>query len=566
MSKKSLYYPHLKQFIPESFSCLYENYTKESFFNDLFSGIGVGIIALPLALAFAIASGVLPEQGLFTAIIAGFLISLLGGSRVQIGGPTGAFVVVVYAIIQKHGYEGLALATLIASVMLILMGLARFGILLRFIPYPVTTGFTTGIAVVIVFSQIKDYFGLQAEKVPVEFMEKCKLFCQIAHTWNLWAVSIAFLATALMFIFRRYFPKCPGAIIIIFFASLTTYVLHLPVDTIQSKFGEIPNALPVPSLPHFSWDLFKKVFPDAITIAFLGAIESLLSAVVADGMIGEKHKSNLELIAQGIANFGSVIFNGIPATGAIARTSANIKLGAKTPVSGIIHAITLLILMLFLAPLAGLIPLSALAGILLFVAWNMAELPHFLEILRGKKGDAGILLITFLLTVLIDLTVAVQVGVILSAVVFLKRMSDKTTVKICQRLIEENENGPLDESKDAPLETAIPSDTVVFEITGPFFYPVADLLDEALSQLDRNPRVFLLRLHKSPLIDATGLNAINKFALKCKNKKILFLISEVNPKEHLWFIRSFEKTLGKEHLFRSLDQALAYAISETKNY
>lgn len=550
----------LKEFIPQSVTCLSEGYTKETFFHDIFSGISVGVIALPLAVAFAIASGVLPEQGLFTAIVAGFLISMLGGSRVQIGGPTGAYVVVVYAIIQRHGYEGLALATLIAAVMLILMGIARFGILLKFIPYPVTTGFTTGIALVIVSSQIKDFFGLEADKVPAEFIEKCKLFCEVAHTWNLWALLIAFSTAALMFVFKRFLPKCPGAIVAIILATLATIFFELPVETIKSKFGEIPSTLPKPSLPFFSWELFQNVFPDAITIAMLGAIESLLSAVVADGMTGQRHRSNLELIAQGIANVGSIIFNGIPATGAIARTSANIKMGAKTPVSGMIHAITLLLLMLFLAPLAGIIPLAALAGILIFVAWNMAELPHFFEILKGHKGDAAILLITFFLTVLIDLAVAVQVGVILAAVVFLKRMTDTTAVKICQTLVNENQNEtPRPSDGEILYRKDIPSDIAVFEITGPFFYPVADLLDDALQQLGTMPKVFLLRMHKSPLVDATGLKALKQFSAKCKNKGIVFLISEVNPKEHNWFARAVEKDVGKENLFPTLEAALDYA-------
>lgn len=549
----------IKEFTPQSISCFKEGYTKEMLFADIFSGISVGVIALPLALAFAIASGVLPEQGLFTAIIAGFLISLLGGSHVQIGGPTGAFVVVVYAIIQRHGYEGLALATLIASVLMILMGLARFGVLLKFIPYPVTTGFTTGIAVVIVSSQIKDFFGLEAEKVPAEFIEKCKLFCQVAHTWNLSALFIAFFTTGMMFIMRRFIPKCPGAIMTIILTTLIVSLFDMPVETINSKFGEIPNTLPTPALPFFSWELFKTVFPDAVTIAMLGAIESLLSAVVADGMTGQKHRSNLELIAQGIANMGSIFFKGIPATGAIARTTANIKMGAKTPVSGIVHAVTLLLLMLFLAPLAGIIPLATLAGILIFVAWNMAELPHFFEIMRGQKADAAILLITFFLTVLIDLSVAVQVGVILAAAIFLKRMTDTTTVKICQTLIKENEDEtPQSAQSEILLRKDIPDEVSVFEITGPFFYPVADLLDEALHQLNQTPKIFILRMHKSPLIDATGLKAIKNFAAKCKAKGILFLICEVNQKENSWFARAIEKDVEHQHQFTTLDNALAY--------
>ncbi|MBA3958366.1 MAG: sulfate permease [Parachlamydiaceae bacterium] len=551
----------VKEFIPKTFVCLQEGYSKKIFFADLFAGISVGVIALPLALAFAIASGVLPEQGLFTAIIAGFLISFLGGSRVQIGGPTGAFVVVVYSIIQRHGYDGLALATLIAGVMLILMGIARFGILLKYIPYPVTTGFTTGIAVVIVSSQIKDFFGLQADKVPAEFVEKCKLFCQIAHTWNIWSLIIAFATVVLLFTVRRFWPKCPGAILAISLATIATYFFSLPIETINSKFGGIPSTLPTPTMPLFSWDLFKTVFPDAITIAMLGAIESLLSAVVADGMTGQKHRSNLELIAQGLANIASVLFRGIPATGAIARTTANVRMGAKTPISGMIHAVTLLLLMLFLAPLAGIIPLAALAGVLIFVAWNMAEIPHFVQIIKGHKGDALVLLITFFLTVLIDLTVAVQVGVVLAAVIFLKQMSDSTSVQICQTLVRENENeAPAAKDSGLIFRTDIPSDVVVFEITGPFFYAIADSLEETLNRVSPTPRVFILRMHKTPLVDATGLKAIKEFAEKCKSKGITFLLADVDPKDYRLFITSgVEKAVGKERIFQDVGPALTSA-------
>ncbi|MBS4166475.1 putative sulfate transporter YvdB [Neochlamydia sp. AcF65] len=547
-------------FIPKSLVCFREGYSRQYFLNDLFAGISVGVIALPLALAFAIASGVSPERGLFTAIIAGFLISLLGGSRVQIGGPTGAFVIIVDAVIQKHGYEGLALATLIAGILIVLMGLARLGVLLKFIPYPVITGFTTGIALIIFSSQIKDFFGLEADKVPSEFLEKYKFYYEIAPTWNLWAFLIAFSTLTLIFVLRHYHPRWPGAIIAITLATAAAYFFDLPIETIESKFGGIPRTLPSPSLPHFSYDLFKAVLPDAITIALLGAIESLLSAVVADGMIGTKHKSNGELVAQGLANIGSVIFGGIPATGALARTSANIKMGAKTPVAGMIHAITLLLLMLFLAPLAGKIPLAALAGVLTFVAWNMSELPHVIEILKGHQSDAIILLITFLLTVLIDLTVAVQVGIILAALLFLKRMTDKTTVEICQNLVNENKN-EIAEPPDGELlfRKDIPSDMTVFEIRGPFFYSVADLLDEVLFQLNYHPRVFILRLHKTPLIDATGLRAIKQFGLKCKKKGIIFMLADVDDKNYDLFINSgIAEAIGKDLMFKDIEAALAY--------
>ena len=519
-----------KDFIPKSVLCLKEGYSFKLFLHDLFAGVSVGIIALPLALAFAIGSGVSPEKGLFTAIIAGFLISLLGGSRVQIGGPTGAFVVIVYAVIQKYGYDGLAVATVIAGVLMILMGFARFGILLKFIPFPVTTGFTTGIAFVIFSSQIKDFFGLDAGPIPPEFIEKCKILFGAAHTCNLWAFALASLTLATIFLLKRFYPKLPGAILAVIGATAAASYFDLPLSTIASKFGEIPRTLPIPSWPHFSYDTVKLVFNDALTIALLGAIESLLSASVADGMTGHKHRSNCELAAQGIANIGSVIFGGIPATGAIARTTANINMGAKTPVAGMIHAATLLLLMLFFAPMAGKIPLAALSAVLIFVAWNMSELHHFIDILKGKKGDALVLLITFLLTILIDLTVAVYVGVILAAFIFLKRMTDKTTIEACQILLDDNQDETPDSGDDdLLLRRDIPKDVVIFQIKGPFFYSVADLLDEALSRLGKKPKAFILRLNKTPLVDASGQNAIRKFARKCDRKGIQFLMTEAPP-------------------------------------
>lgn len=505
-----------------------EGYSWNVFSHDLFAGMSVGVIALPLALAFAIASGVPPEKGLFTAIVAGFLISFLGGSRVQIGGPTGAFVVIIYAVIQKFGYDGLALATLIAAFLMIAMGLARFGVLLKFIPYPVTVGFTTGIAVVIFSSQVKDFFGLQIDNVPPEFLEKCKIFCQFAHTWNVWALIISSFTLILIFLLRRFYPKLPGTILAVSLATLLAQVFQLPLISIEDKFGEIPRFLPEPALPHFSYDLLKAVFPDAITIALLGAIESLLSAVVADGITGHRHRSNCELVAQGLANIGSILFGGIPATGAIARTNANIRLGAKTPVAGMVHAVTLLCIMIFCAPLAGKIPLAALSAVLIFVAWNMSELPHFFEIMKGQFGDSVVLVITFLLTVLIDLAVAVQIGVILAAVIFLKRMTDRTTIEACKILIEENNHEKPDRHDDDLLKAGTSSDVVVFEIKGPFFYSVSDLLDETLLRLDDVPRVFILRLNQTPLIDATGIRAIKQFSKKCESKGIDFRISGAN--------------------------------------
>lgn len=550
-----------QDYIPKFFLCMKEGYSKKLFFNDLFAGVSVGVIALPLALAFAIGSGVPPERGLFTAIIAGFLISFLGGSRVQIGGPTGAFVIIVYTIIQKHGYDGLAVATIIAGLLMILMGIARFGVFLKFIPFPVTTGFTTGIALVIFTSQLKDFFGLKIDKVPPEFLEKCTLLCLQAYTWNQWAFFISSFTLIFIFVLRRYYPRLPGAIVAIILATTASYYFSFPIETIESKFGEIPRVLPSPTFPSISYDLIKKVFPDAITIALLGAIESLLSAVVADGMTGNRHRSNGELVAQGFANVGSIIFGGIPATGAIARTTANIKLGAKTPVAGMIHAVTLLLLMLLFAPLAAKIPLAALSAVLIYVAWNMSELGHFIEILKSQKSEALILLTTFLLTVLIDLSVAVQVGVILAAVIFVKKMSDNTSVEVCRILIDENKH-ETPELKDSEVlfRKDIPEEITVFEINGPFFYSVADMLDETLNQLDKIPKVFILRMRKVPIVDTTGIKALKDFKKKCDQKGIIFLLSGVSKKLRDKFKNtSVETSIGKDHIFSDINSTLVYA-------
>lgn len=555
---------HYADLIPKTAVCFKEGYTRKLFFSDLFAGISVAVLAIPLSLAFAIASGLKPEQGLFAAIVGGFLVSLLGGSRVQIGGPAGAFVVLIYSIVQRHGYDGLLVATLIAGVLLILMGLARFGVLLKFIPFPVTTGFTAGLALIILTSQIKDFFGLKIDKVPPAFFEKCSVLCQMAHTWSLPAVGIAIGTLLLIVLLKRLLPKCPGAILAVLVATCFASVFELPIETIGSKFGEIPRTLPLPTFPSITLDLIKRVFPDAVTIAILGAIESLLCAVVADGMTGQRHRPNCELIAQGIANMAAVFFSGMPVTGTIARTSTNIRFGGQTPVAGMFHAIILLFVMLTLAPLASKIPLAALAGVLVFVAWNMMEVGHFLDILKGPKGDALVLLLTFLLTVFISLTVAVQVGVLLAAIIFLKRMTDKTSVAICQMLVRENQEETPEPPFAEKINYEVPKDVVVFEIKGPFFYSVADLLDEALSRLPSSPRAFLLRIDNMPLIDATGLRALKTFATKCKEKGISFLIAGISSEIHELFRQSgLERAIGKERVFSTLKEALFTVRSDS---
>ncbi len=555
LSKISFYY---QDYIPKSFVCLREGYSFSSFLSDLYAGVTVGIVALPLALAFAIGSGVPPEKGLFTAIVAGFLISLLGGSRVQIGGPTGTFVIIVYSIVQRHGYEGLAISMVIGGILMILMGISRCGVLLKFIPYPVTIGFTTGIALTIFSSQIKDACGLQMDKVPVDFFGKWICYFANASTWNPWALMMATATLALIFILRSFYPRLPGVFLTISLMTFLAQLFHLPLDTIENKFGSLPQSLPWPSLPSMTFEKIQEVFPDGITLALLGAIESLLSAMVADGLIGHRHRSNCELVAQGFANIGSVIFGGIPATGAIARTTMNIKMGAKTPLAGMIHALTLFFLMFFLAPFTAKIPLCILAAVLIFIAWNISELEHFIAILRSQISDALVLLITFSLTVLINLTVAVQAGVVLAAILFLKRMIDSTTIEACRILIQE-EDKQKQEVHDADIlfRQDVPSDVTVFEIKGPFFFGVADLLNETLRRLTEKPYVFILRMHKVPIIDMTGLQALKKFAHRCQEQGIILMISGAhNNLLHLFKKTGLESVIDKSHFFPHINAAL----------
>jgi len=540
-------------FVPKTVICFREGISKKQFLNDLFAGITVGVIALPLAMAFAIGAGVAPERGLFTAIVAGLIVSLLGGSRVQIGGPTGAFIVIIFGIVNRLGYDGLALATLIAGLILIIFGITKCGTFIRFIPYPVTTGFTTGIAGAIFVNQIKDFFGLKITTSSVDFFEKIESYWHFRDTISFWALALGALAIIIIYTLQKTSKKIPGAIVAVIVTTLIAYLFHLPIDTIEKKFGAIPNMLPSPSMPAFSWKSIQLVFPDAITIAVLGAIESLLSCVVADGMTGFKHKSNLELVAQGFANIGSVLFGGIPATGAVARTTANVQLGGRTPISGIIHAITVLLLMLLLSPFAGKIPLATLAAILIVVAYNMAELEHFKEILKGPKSDALILLTTFSLTLFIDLTVAVQAGVLIAAILFLKHMTEKTTVRLCKIL--ENE----EKSKEvlALPKTPPPPGVNIFEIDGPFFFGVSDLLNEALRLLDTQPKVFILRMRSVPLVDGSGLQALKQFHKKCHKLGIVFLMCEVRADVmKIISASSVVETVGASCFFHTLDQAI----------
>ena len=533
-----------------------EGYTPKQFYSDLAAGLTVGVVALPLAIAFAIASGVKPEQGLYTAIVAGFVIAALGGSRAQISGPTGAFIVVIYGVVQKHGYEGLAVATLIAGVLLILMGFAQMGALLKFIPYPVTVGFTSGIAVIIFSSQIRDFFGLRMETVPAGFIEKLGAYRSHFDTTNGYALLVGAVSLATLLVWPRISHRIPAPLVAILVLTAAVHLLHLPVETIGSRFGAVPNRLPAPGLPSVSWALVQQMFSPAVTIAFLCALESLLAAVVADGMMGTRHRSNMELIAQGAGNIASIIFGGIPATGAIARTATNIKSGGRTPVAAIVHSLALLLILLFFGQWAALIPMTTLGAILIFVAYNMSEWRAFIKLLRSPKSDVIILLATFLLTVLIDLTVAIQVGMLLAAFLFLKRMSDVTQITlVTEDLQERDESETRDMSK-----LMVPKGVEVFEIYGSLFFGAIERFKDAMNLVEKKPKVLIIRMRNVVAIDASGLQVMEELLANTRKRNITLLLSAVSAQPHEAMRQSgFLTRLGEVNIapdiFDALDRA-----------
>ncbi|WP_304224377.1 SulP family inorganic anion transporter [Gracilinema caldarium] len=548
----------LGNFVPRTFEIGKKfPYSWESLAKDLVAGLTVGIVALPLAMAFSIAAGGSPAQGLYTAIFAGFFISLLGGSRYQIAGPTGAFVVIIFGVISRQGMEGLILATLLAGLMLILMGLSGLGKLIKFIPYPVTTGFTTGIGLLIFSQQVKDFFGLQIDKVSPEFFEKWTQYVENFPTLNPLTMAVGMGTIVVILLIRRFFPRIPASVVGVTVATLGCYLLKLPVETIGSRFGGIPSSLPAPTIPAFHWSTIKAVFPDAFTIAMLAAIESLLSAVVADGMTGDRHNANMELVAQGVGNITSAIFGGIPATGAIARTATNIKSGAQSPVSGMVHAITLLLFMIFLAPIASVIPLASLSAVLMVVAWDMSEVHRFVRIIKkSPRSDMMVLLTTFVLTVLIDLTVAVEVGVVLAAFLFLRRMVETAEIKLgTQNVGSELVYGsPEDQPHDMPRH---PKDVEIYEITGPFFFGVADLLQDTLMTLEKKPRAFILRMGQVPAVDTAGIAALESFLSYCRKHHIALYLSEVREQPCKALERAgFIDSLGTTNLVAKVEDAL----------
>ena len=535
------------EFVPKLFSLLKAGIAPAQLRKDVFAGIVVGIVALPLAIAFGIASGVTPEKGLVTAIIAGFVISAFGGSRVQIGGPTGAFIVIVYGIVQAHGVEGLTIATFMAGILMMAMGFLRFGKLLKYFPHTLIVGFTSGIAVIILSSQIKDLLGLEMGTVPPGFIEKWMAYGRNATAMNVWALVIGVGSILVSVFWTRITRVLPGPMVAIVLATFAAQVFDLPVVTIEDQFGAIPRTLPMPSFHAVDLATLRELIQPALAIALLGSIESLLSAVVADGMIGGRHRSNMELVAQGAANMVSSLFGGIPATGAIARTATNVKNGGRTPVAGIVHAITLLAIMLVAAPLAGHIPLACLAGILVVVAYNMSEWRSFVHVLKGNRYDVVVLLATFFITVVFDLVLAIEVGMVLAAFLFMKRMSDITDLK---PVLASGQNG--EERLFDDEVRLLPKGVLLFEISGPLFFGAAQKFQDVLGEINDRHSVVVLRMRNVPLIDATGMHRLQHIVehLEAKGRKVFL----TDLDDRVRFDLAGEDWCGDELLATSIDE------------
>lgn len=552
----------LFEFKPKLVSCL-ANYSKETFLSDLMAGIIVGIVALPLAIAFGIASGVSPEKGIITAIIAGFIISLLGGSKIQIGGPTGAFIVIIYGIIQQYGEAGLIAATLMAGVLLILLGVFKLGAVIKFIPYPIIIGFTSGIAVTIFTTQIADVFGLSfgGEKVPGDFVGKWMLYITHFDTINWWNTIVSFLSLFIIIITPRFSKKIPGSLVAIVLVTFLVYLMKTyggidAIPTIGDRFT-IQSQLPAAAMPSLNWEAIQNLFPVAITIAVLGAIESLLSATVADGVIGDRHDSNTELIAQGAANIIVPIFGGIPATGAIARTMTNINNGGKTPIAGIIHAIVLLLILLFLMPLAQYIPMACLAGILVIVSYNMSGWRVFKGLLKNPKSDVTVLLITFFLTVIFDLTIAIEIGLVIACILFMKRVMETTDISVIKDEIRLEQDTDIATTEEALV---IPEGVEVYEINGPYFFGIATKFEEVMGQLNDHPKVRIIRMRRVPFIDSTGIHNLTMLCEMSKKEKITLILSGVNEQVHETLEKSnFYATLDKENICPNINEAIERA-------
>ena len=539
-----------------------KHYNRSKFMQDLMAGIIVGIVALPLAIAFGIASGVTPEKGIITAIVAGFMVSVFGGSRVQIGGPTGAFIIIIYGIIQKYGFEGLTIATLMAGLFLVLFGLLRLGTIIKYIPYPIVVGFTSGIAVTIFTTQIKDLFGLTLPSNPSDFIEKWGVYLQNFNTIDPWCALIGVASVVVIAVTPRFSKKIPGSLIAIILMTIVALLLKnfagvLSIETIGDRFS-ISNELPAAQVPDMNWETIKSLVSPAITIAILGAIESLLSATVADGVIGDHHDSNTELVAQGLANIASPLFGGIPATGAIARTMTNINNGGKTPVAGIIHAVVLLLIFLFLMPLAKYIPMACLAGVLVVVSYGMCGWRSFLELMKNPKSDVTVLLITFFLTIIFDLTIAIEVGLIIACLLFMKRMSETTDIKAITEEIDLNQDAEFSTGNLDHL--IIPQGVEVYEINGPYFFGAGNKFEEIMASFGDRPKVRIIRMRKVPFVDSTGIHNLTNLCEMSKKEGIQIVLSGVREKvngqlEHAGFYH----LIGEENICSHINLALKRA-------
>ena len=539
---------------PKLFETL-KTYNRQQLQKDIMAGIIVGIVALPLAIAFAIASGVSPEKGLYTAIIGGFIISALGGSRVQIGGPTGAFIVIVYGIVQQYGINGLIIATFIAGVMLIIMGVASLGAVIKFIPHPLIIGFTSGIALIIFSSEIKDFLGLKMGSIPVDFIEKWHSYAVHFKSLNPYTALIASFAVLIILLWPKVTHKVPGSLIAILVTTAIVQFFHLPVDSIGSRFGNIPSSLPGAVIPDLDFATVKSLIRPAFTIALLGGIESLLSAVVADGMVGGNHRSNMELVAQGTANIFSSIFGGIPATGAIARTATNIKNGGRTPIAGIAHAITLLLILLFFGKWASLIPMATLAAILVVIAYNMSEWKNFVSVLKGPRSDIAVLLTTFFLTVIIDLTVAIEAGMILAVFLFMRKMIKFSSVNVLKGQVDDHDD---DVDKGAVTNFNIPKDVEVFEITGPLFFGAAYKFKDTMKVIEKKPKVLIIRMRQVPLIDATGIHVLHDVFNEIKKSGTKIILSGISSEQVMGELKKSRLlfAIGKANVTDNFEKAL----------
>ena len=543
------------------------HYNKKKFMSDLMAGLIVGIVALPLAIAFGIASGVSPEKGIITAIVAGFIISVMGGSKVQIGGPTGAFIIIIYGIIQEHGMMGLTIATLMAGVFLIMFGVLKLGTIIKYIPYPIIVGFTSGIAVTIFTTQIKDLFGLQMESVPSDFIEKWIAYFHSFGTIDLWSAVIGVLSVVLISITPMFSKKIPGSLVAIIFMTVAALLLKQfagvsTIETIGDRFSissEIPDAV----VPEITWDTIKSLATPALTIAILGAIESLLSAAVADGVIGDHHNSNTELIAQGVANLATPIFGGIPATGAIARTMTNINNGGKTPVAGIIHAVVLLLIYFFLMPLAAYIPMACLAGVLVTVSYNMSGWRTVKQLMKNPKSDVSVLWLTFILTVIFDLTIAIEVGLVIACLLCMRRMAETTQVRVLTDEINPEEETDMEAGNIEHLQ--IPDHVEVYEINGPYFFGMASKFEDMMNRMKERPEVRIIRMRRVPFIDSTGMHNLQNLIEMSHRNGIDVILSGVNDNVHKVLVKNgFGKLLGEDNICPNINVALEVALADVK--